>query len=172
MPDTLDSFVAKITEAQQGLFALIVSLTGNVDDAHDVLQETNMVLWRKRDEFQQETSFWHWACQIAKFQTMAHFKKKKRGRVSFDSELMDRLADDAAEISSNMLDRQRALENCLGEMPPQSRELVQLRYEEALSSNQVAAKLRRNPASIYDALYRIRLTLAKCIERTLQREGR
>jgi len=47
-----------------------------------VLQETNLVLWRKADEFNEEMSFVTWACAIAKFQVKAQRRDMQRDNSS------------------------------------------------------------------------------------------
>ena len=48
--DKSKHFVAQVNAAQQGLYAYILSLVPNPHDARDVLAETNMALWQKRDD--------------------------------------------------------------------------------------------------------------------------
>jgi RNA polymerase sigma-70 factor, ECF subfamily len=69
MPDfTVDhneQFVTRMTAAQPALFAFILSLAPNVNDARDVLSETNLALWKKREEFDPTMDYWPWACRFA-----------------------------------------------------------------------------------------------------------
>ena len=46
--DPKERFVTSLTDSQDLLYAYILSLFPDVDLARDVLQETNLVLWRKR----------------------------------------------------------------------------------------------------------------------------
>jgi hypothetical protein len=46
-PDS--AFDALLAAVQQRLFAWLLALTGNAVDARDVLQQTNLILWRKSD---------------------------------------------------------------------------------------------------------------------------
>ncbi len=46
-----DAFVQLMTEHQGRLFAYILSLLGDPDQANDVRQEANLVLWRSAGEF-------------------------------------------------------------------------------------------------------------------------
>jgi len=55
-----DRFVAEIAGAQAGLRAFLRSLLPCPGDADDVLQETNLVLWRKREEFDEDDFFSLW----------------------------------------------------------------------------------------------------------------
>ena len=52
-----ESFVRLMTAHQGRLFGYILSLLGDIDQANDVLQEANMVLWRNAAEFQPGSNF-------------------------------------------------------------------------------------------------------------------
>lgn len=47
-----EAFVQLMTAHQGRLYGYILSLLGDVDQANDVLQESNVVLWRNAAEFQ------------------------------------------------------------------------------------------------------------------------
>ena len=68
-------FVSLLTGHQRKLYSFILSLLRNPSDADDVLQETNLVLWQKCNEFEPGTNFGAWAFRVAQFQVMAHRKK-------------------------------------------------------------------------------------------------
>jgi RNA polymerase sigma-70 factor (ECF subfamily) len=61
-------------------------------DADDILQETNLVLWSKQDEFTPGTDFRVWAFRVARYQVMAYRKRQSLDRLVFGDELIDRLA--------------------------------------------------------------------------------
>ena len=60
-----ERFVNHLTSAQAVLYAYITSLLGDRESAKDVLQETNLVLWRKSAEFDEHKSFAAWSSGIA-----------------------------------------------------------------------------------------------------------
>ncbi|NBQ54908.1 MAG: RNA polymerase subunit sigma-70, partial [Proteobacteria bacterium] len=59
-------FVHQLTACQSALYAFIVSLLGGVNDASDVLQETNMKLCRKCAEYDPQQPFLRWAYAFAR----------------------------------------------------------------------------------------------------------
>ena len=50
-------FVTQITRVQRQLHAFILSVVWDMAEADDVLQETNLVLWQKADEFDRSRDF-------------------------------------------------------------------------------------------------------------------
>lgn len=171
--DPIELFIDRVTGVQQGLFAYILSLLSNVDDANDVLQETNMVLWRKRGEYRSDEPFWPWARTIAHYQVLAHAKRKTRDRLRFGEQLISRLAEEASVEELQTIDsEQKALGQCVEELSPVRKQLVELRYNSRLGVSEIARKTDRSPGAVSDALYRIRSQLAECIRIKLSsREG-
>jgi len=165
------SFVRQITAAQQGLFAFILTMVHSVSDADDVLQETNMVLWRKREEFNEGSNFWPWACRFARFQVLAFRKKHQRDHLQFDDGLVAQLAVESGELIATIDARQQALGKCIDRLSDHKRRLIRLRYSSDQSATKVAEQMGLTRGAMYDALYRIRLSLAHCIEHTLSVEG-
>jgi hypothetical protein len=57
MSARVEEFVALITQHQPALYAFVLSLLGNRTDTDEVVQETNLVLWRKFDQFHAGSDF-------------------------------------------------------------------------------------------------------------------
>lgn len=100
-----------MTRCQRRLYAFIYALVRNPADAEDVLQECNLVLWRKAAEYQPGTDFMAWAWRIAQLQVMAFRKRKARAREHFDDTLIARLADEAQERLGQFDRRQECCTN-------------------------------------------------------------
>src|ERR1700734_3301256 len=92
-----ERFVEHLTSSQPGLYAYITSLMGDRESAKDVLQETNLVLWRKAAEFDDRLSFAAWSSRIAHFQVLAWSRDRGRHRRRFREDLIEVLAAETAE---------------------------------------------------------------------------
>jgi RNA polymerase sigma-70 factor (ECF subfamily) len=164
-------FVGQVTRCQRQLYAFIYSLVRHPADAEDILQECNLVLWRKADEFQPGTDFMAWAWRIAQLQVLAFRKKQARTREHFDDALIAQLADQAQQRLEHFDLRQQALLECLQQLRPEQRALLARRYEPGGSVNDMARASGRSPKAVSEALRRIREALMRCIERRLALEG-
>tara|TARA_R110002049_G_scaffold2750_4_gene21986 strand:+ start:167292 stop:167924 length:633 start_codon:yes stop_codon:yes gene_type:complete len=163
MADSTEQFVQHIAEHQNRLFSYVFSMLADHTRASDVLQETNLVLWRKRDEFQEGQPFLPWAFAIARFQVLANIRDRKRERCLLDSDLVEMLAR-SAEVEADAFEETRiALRECLSDLTPKNRELVRDRYFRAMPINQLAETLGRGSSAIKVALLRIRRQLAECV---------
>lgn len=166
-----ETFVRQLTENQNRLYAYVYSLLADHNSAADVLQETNVVLWRKVDDFRPDNPFLPWAFAIARFQVLAYLRDQKRERVLLDENLAEIISDEA-EQSPGLFDVSReALAHCLETLAPSSEELVRLRYMNHLSIQQVADSVGRTLSATKVQLMRIRRTLADCIQRQLASEA-
>lgn len=165
-------FLSRVSRAQRSLYAFIVTLVRQAADAEDVLQETNVVLWRKAREYDLTRDFMPWAFRIAQLQAMAHLKRQKRVPMTFDESLLAILADEAISETPEHDPRRHALTGCLQKLPDHQRKLIATRYEPGGSVNDLARRSGKSPKAISEALRRIRRTLLECIERTVAREAR
>lgn len=169
MESDSEEFVRLLTEAQGPVYGYIVTLIPDRNRARDLLQETNITLWRKADNFEEGTNFHAWACRVAYFHVLAFRRKMAREKLVFNDEILDYLAErnDQRIAEEGALERSRALRNCLQKLPEHHRKLVEARYQPGASVQQIAAEQERTVGSVSQTLYRIRHNLMICIEKTL-----
>ena len=163
-----EQMVTWIAGAQRPLFAYIRSLVGPWGDVEEILQEVNLVLWRKASEYDGRGQFLTWACKVAYLQVLAYLKLRRRDRHSyFDEAVLADLAEPLAERVQELDSRMAALRHCLEQLPPVSRRLITVRYGTDGSVQAAAEELGRTAESVRVTLHRIRQQLLSCIERTL-----
>lgn len=162
-----EQFVRQLTGCQTRLYAYILMLLPIHDDAADVLQETNLVLWRKADDFVDGTEFGAWACRIAHFQVLAWLRDAQRDRHVFDPELVSSLAGEAETLSAETDDRRRALRLCMIRLAQRERLLLGRRYDLGRSIKEIAVEFGQSPGAVATSLYRIRNELLLCIQKSL-----
>lgn len=154
--------------SQRRIFAFILTLVPNRTDAEEILQETNLIIWRKRDQFESGTNFLHWANRVAYLEAIAYSRRQRRHWLWFDSELSESLAELASEMSESLDVRIDLLQGCMKMLPEKDRRLIEERYLNDSPVKSVAEVLGRSIDAIYKALARIRITLHSCIEKKLK----
>jgi RNA polymerase sigma-70 factor (ECF subfamily) len=154
---------------QSALYAFICSLLGSAEFANDVLQETNLVLWTKADEYDQNRAFSPWAYRIAYLQVLAFRKRRQRDRLVFDDGLLGMLAEDIPKTTEGTNDRLSALDECISKLTHANRELIKDRYARGKSLSDIGEKLSRKSNAVGIALFRVRKALAQCVEKSLLR---
>ncbi|QDT88660.1 sigma-70 family RNA polymerase sigma factor [Gimesia algae] len=169
-PDEIEQFVQLLTAHQSKLYAYIRSLLPDSQAVQDVLQETNLVLWRRSEEFEAGSNFVAWACKVAYFQVLAYYRDHKRDSMVFNVELVEMLAKQNEEKLAGAQDLQRVLTRCVSKLPEQSRNLIQLRYASGGSVQSIAEAQGRSVGAVSQTLYRIRQLLQECVQKTLASE--
>ncbi|MEM6330731.1 MAG: sigma-70 family RNA polymerase sigma factor [Planctomycetota bacterium] len=168
MPDqhgATDEFVELITQFQPRLFAYILSLVGNVNDANDILQEVNIVLWRESAKFESGSSFKAWSFRVAYFQFRTHRQKQFREKLVFSDALVDALESEARQLDDLHESRRQLLTKCLESLSPSLLKVIGLRYLEGLAVSEIARRLDRSANAISQVLYRGRKSLIACVKR-------
>jgi len=159
-----DDFVEMMTEYQGRLYGYIFSLTGNPNSSNDILQETNMVLWRKSSEFEIGTNFKAWSFRIANFQVMAYQQKKYRDRHVYDDTLFEDMTKEAEEIDEFYESRLKALELCMEALGDDDREILEQRYGQNRQVQDLAKDMNRKANSLTQTILRLRKKLLACIK--------
>jgi RNA polymerase sigma-70 factor (ECF subfamily) len=171
-PADAEAFVRLFGKVQHGLRAFVLSLVPNWDEAEEIFQNSNLVLWRKFHEFDRQTDFRKWAFQVAYYEVLEWRRQRYRERLVLSPGVLALLADELTEDSEFVDAREQALRQCLETLPLADRQLVQLRYFADLAVQEIATQLGRSADAIYKATNRIRWRLYECIKRRLQQEGR
>ncbi len=166
--DPGEELMTLIVAAQKPLYAYIRTLAGPASDVDDILQEVNLVLWRKGHEFHDRGRFLSWACHIAYLQVLANCQKRRREKqVYIDESVLRELAEYVSGEVQRIDARLEALRGCLGKLSAERRKMILSRYEANGSAKKVAGDLKRPVGSVRVTLHRIRLLLADCIERSM-----
>ncbi|NWK55084.1 sigma-70 family RNA polymerase sigma factor [Verrucomicrobiaceae bacterium N1E253] len=165
--ESLQQYVQLMTQHQGALRAFIVSLMPGNPDVGDVLQETNLVLWQKREQFEKGSKFLAWAFTIARYQVMQQRDKAKRdGRLVFCDELMHSLSEPDTEDHDDE-QQLRALEHCMNRLRAAERELIRHRYTKGCSLEDLAQHQSKSAGALRASLFRVRAALKKCVDRQL-----
>jgi RNA polymerase sigma-70 factor (ECF subfamily) len=168
----MDRFVQLLATCQRPVFLYALSLVHSPADAEEILQETNLVLWRKFDQYQPGTDFVRWACRIAYFEVLKAREKRAGAEKYFSNEFIETLSVEAEGLVDRLDSRRQALAHCMGKLNERDRQLVTRRYQPGETTRSVAKTVGRSVQATRKALHRIRTALLGCIERTLAMEER
>ena len=165
-----EQFVRLLTGSQNRLYAYVLTLLPDPVRARDIVQDANVVMWRKAGEFEPGTNFGAWACKIAYYEVLKARKNAGDRRVVFSDAVLDQVAGIAVERTDDVDDRMRFLEDCLNELQQSDRRAILERYQPGVSIAQVADSLGKSNSATAVALFRIRERLLDCIRRKLAAE--
>ena len=158
------------------IHAFLTSLLPGERSVDDIFQQTNLVLWKKRDQFRPGTNFRSWVLTVARWETRAWLTERKRESwLTYSDQLavymLERFehADPSGGASdSRGLDH---LRECLGKLRDQDRLLIVSHYQHDKSLEECARIFKRSSGSLKVTLFRIRQMLRRCIhsQETMER---
>jgi RNA polymerase sigma-70 factor (ECF subfamily) len=169
--DQREDVVRLITRHQREIYLYALGRLHTPDRAEEVLQETNVVLWRKLDQYQPGTKFLAWACTVAEFEVRKYLERTRRQLPTFSELLREEIADQLLAAVEDADHTQQALVACLEQLPPKDRLLVEQRYSAGASVKNLAAATGRSIDATYRSLRRIHAALFACINSKLASEG-
>ncbi len=168
----VDEFVELFAKSQQKLYVYIVSMIFNSTDAYDVLQDTNLALWQRFDDFERGSNFFAWASEVARYRALRYRQHQKTRRETFNDEVLASLAIEVADKDEELqAARLQALTDCLQKLPAKDREIVDGRYSPEATLRALAKQVGRSENALTQALRRIRRVLAECTRQRLSQEG-
>lgn len=168
--ESQEQFVRQLTEHQNRLYGYVYSLLGDHSRAADVVQEINLVLWRKVDEFHPDKPFLPWAFAIARFQVLACLRDQKRDRLLLDAELVEVMSGEVEQQAEQFDVLRSGLRQCLQLLASDHRDLIEQHYYHAKPLSDIADAVDRTVGSIKVAMLRIRRQLADCVQKRLAAE--
>ena len=169
--DRARQFAELLTGSQRRLYAYINTLLGGSSAVADVLQDTNVDLWAKSDEFDSTRPFLPWAYRFAYYRVMAHRKTLSRSRLVFDDRVVDRLAARYEQTDADPDRRLKALNHCIGKLPEHHQDLIEQRYTHKRAVRAIAERLAEPANRVAVRLFGIRSALLSCIKTRLAAEG-
>ncbi len=158
-------FVRLLVEHQAALRAYVLAQLPGSPEADDVIQEVNLVLWEKKNEFVAGTSFKAWLFSIARFKVLAVWRDRKRNREwGLPPETLEKIMDEGQEEAfEGIIAHQNHLRECLKQLKSADRDLILRRYVQDKRIRSLAISLRRSEDSVKVSLHRIRMALRACV---------
>lgn len=158
-----DPLVERHLDAIHAFVALRLPVPHLVDE---ITHETFVFAFRRVAESTAGTSFRAWLRAIAANKIRAEierYSREERNRLAYAGQraLEEAMAEPAITDSREL----EALTDCLGAVPDHLRTLLNLRYHEESTSQEIAEHLQRSLAWVRTTLCRVRQHLRDCIEK-------
>jgi RNA polymerase sigma-70 factor (ECF subfamily) len=168
--DPNEDFLRLFTHHEPTLRAYLRACLPTAVDVDEVMQEVSLVAWRKFSALPNTAQFVPWVCMIARYEMLMHRRRHARDRLVLDEDIIATLAAEGAEEMPAREAQLRVLEDCIGKLPEERRELTLTAYAPETSMRALAARMGRTEGSLYQMLARTRRELLRCVERTLAQE--
>jgi RNA polymerase sigma-70 factor (ECF subfamily) len=165
-------FETIVRETQPHIRAYIAGMGVPRHDVDDIAQDVYVELYRFFDRMPAEVAPKQWLKGIARNLCLNYFRRTSR-RQRLQREALVEIFLRAEQETERALSEgpvRRALDGCYDKLPPASRRLLTLRYEQELPSHQIAERLQSTAEAVRVALFRIRTSLKDCISQNLAQE--
>jgi len=167
--EVFDSFFPKLYR-----FAL-TRVNGNDDEAREVVQETFCKVFERLHTYRAEASLYGWMCQICRNTIIDHGRRKQRrpqhvtlwedgGAIQSILETLAAPAADEPEAQVRRMDLTRLIQATLDCLPGHYSDVLEWKYIDGLSVNEIAARLAVGPKAAESALTRARSAFREAVQ--------
>jgi RNA polymerase sigma-70 factor (ECF subfamily) len=174
-----EAFEELVNRYEKKIYRLGLNLTGNPEDAEDMLQETFLKAFEHLPDFREDARFYTWIVRIAINQGLMKLRKR---RSSKEVQMEDISNDDGEVIPREFADWRRnpeqelerteletILQNAARALPMTFRTVFFLRDVEGLSTEETAEMLNLSEGAVKARLFRARLRLREELSKILKR---
>jgi RNA polymerase sigma-70 factor (ECF subfamily) len=121
------------------VYRFVLRLAGDETIAEDVVSEVFYEVWRQARRFEARSQVSTWLLAIARYRTLTALKRRNDARLESDTaaEIEDPNGD--PELAVETKDRNDILRQCLLQLSPAQREVIDLIYYHEKSAAEVAA---------------------------------
>ena len=173
------AFEELVNRYEKKIYRLGMNITGNPEDAEDVLQDTFLKAFEHLPEFREDSRFYTWIVRIAVNEALMKLRKRRSSKeVRFeetedqDGEVVVRDYADWRPNPEQTLAREemeQILRNAIQSLPPGFRTVFYLRDVEGLDTEETAQLLDLSPGAVKARLFRARLRLREELGKVLKR---
>ncbi len=173
------AFEELVNRYEKKIYRLGLNVTGNPEDAEDMLQETFLKAFEHLQDFREDSRFYTWIVRIAINQGLMKLRKR---RSSKEVQIEDTSNDDGEVIPRDFADwrpnpeeelerteLEEILQNAARLLPMTFRTVFFLRDVEGLSTEETAEMLNLSEGAVKARLFRARLRLREELSKTLKR---
>ena len=166
-----DAFRALVEQHSRSVFRLAFRMTGNEQDAEDVVQESFLRAYRQLGRFESRANFGTWLYRIVSNCSVDLMRSKQARHDQVRGDSLDETAVDlpAADVPgpermAQSAEIERRVQDALRELSPLERAAFTLRHYEGRSIDEISATLGLGTSaakhSVFRAVKKLRIALA------------
>ncbi|MGH9328082.1 MAG: sigma-70 family RNA polymerase sigma factor [Terriglobia bacterium] len=175
-----DAFEELVNRYEKKIYRLALRLTGNEQDAEDVLQETFLKAFEHLPGFRQDSRFYTWLVRIAVNEGLMKLRKRRsdkaeplEGSTDEDGQFMPHDFRDWKPNPEQLMSQEEMdeiLVKAAQTLSPNLRAVFFLRDVDELSTEETAETLGLTTGAVKARLFRARLQLREELSKVLKRE--
>ncbi len=169
-----EAFTTLVRQYDRNIYRLALNITGNKEDAEDVLQETMLKAYTKLPQFQGDSRFYTWLVRIAVNEALMKLRKRSGDKTvpldepieSNESSFIPREIEDWDDNPEQRFAKQELhdiLDRVITRLEPQFRTVFVLRDIEDLSTEETARIMGLSVPAVKSRLLRARLRVRELL---------
>lgn len=127
---------------ERPVFTLALRLTGDREEAMEVLQDAMLKVFSRIGEFRGESPFWGWLRQVAVNEAL--MRLRRRDRVAFTDEPPEPEPDAGEQLLPPTATDAATLVRTLDQLPAITRSVIWLYHAEGYTHDEIAAQMGRS----------------------------
>ncbi len=166
-----DAFNELVRATYRDIYALAYRLTGNREDAGDVVQDAYVRAYRAIRRFRGDSSFSTWMYRITSNCASTHLSRRTRQRteeLSDDVPIVDLRPEQDPSLRAEAAVLRHHIDRAIRALPERLRQVVVLRDLHDLSHSEIAAELGITTSAAKVRLHRARQRLRTVLQRTTE----
>lgn len=162
----LQRFLHDILPLKDGLFRLALRITMSREEAEDIVQETLIKLWERREQWDTIESLEAYANTLCHNLSLDRLRRMDNQHESIDALLTSPVADQRPTPLDDTIshDRLQRVKQIINSLPDKQRACVQLRDIEGKSYRDIADILNISEAQVKVNIFRARQTIRQQFE--------
>lgn len=153
---SLEAFKSRVLPVKDKLYRYTLRLLKNEDEAKDVVQETMIKVWNKRDEMHTYENMEAWCMRVARNLSLDKLKSKHNQSVDLESARELQSSDQSPYSSTEQSDTMQAVNNYIDQLPEVQKQVIRLRDVEGFSYQEISEILNQNLNTVKVNLFRAR----------------
>lgn len=157
------AFSSLVESYTRPVFNLTYRMLGNSQEAEDAAQETFLRAWSRLEQYDSDHKFSTWIFSIANHYCIDRLRKRRTTQVSIDDNpMLQNLEGDEPLPEHTTLRREQSseIQILMGQLDPDYRTPLVLRYWENLSYEEIAASMALTVPAVKSRLFRARQRMA------------
>ncbi len=153
---SLEAFKTRVLPVKDKLFRYTLRILKNEDEAKDVVQETLIKVWNKRDEMHTYDNMEAWCIRVARNLALDKLKSKHNKSVDIDNAYDLQSSTQSPYSSTEHSDTMSSINRFINKLPEMQKQVIQLRDIDGFSYQEISDMLKQNLNSVKVNLFRAR----------------
>ena len=159
-----DAYAKLMSRYRGAIYQMMAKMVGYTEDANDLTQEAFTKAFHKLPSYEPRYAFSTWLFKIASNNAIDHIRKKRIVTLSIDTTIKEgsdqefsyNIPSDAVDPEHTLVLAQRArmLQGLVGQLSTKYRQMIEMRFYQELSYDEIATELRIPLGTVKAQLFR------------------